>query len=69
MPLRVLPSGVDTLRLSVCGEVWEAVEAAKQRAQTPVPLDFPLTAQAFLGILVLADVAEDDGDRAGVSRH
>ena len=55
MALTLLASGVDTLHLSARGEVrnevWEAVEAAKQRAQTaeePVAFDFPVTAQAFL---------------------
>jgi hypothetical protein len=55
VPLKLLASGIDTLHLSARGrvrdDVWEAVEAAKARAQAmegAVPFDFPVTEQAFL---------------------
>jgi hypothetical protein len=48
VPLRVASSGVDTLHLSVRGavrgEVWEAIEEAKLRAQEgeeSVAFEFP----------------------------
>ncbi len=55
MPLRLLPSGVDTLYLSargtVRGEVWDVLDAVKREARAKdwaVLYEFPLTSQAFM---------------------
>src|SRR5712692_958809 len=55
MSIAVLSAGIDTLHLSVRGQlkshVRQALEQAKARAQEseePLPIEFPVTSQAFL---------------------